>query len=254
MLSLMKRPILVWDLPTRLFHWLLAAGVLGAFAIGNLVDDDQPAFAWHMLLGATAAFLVLLRIVWGLVGSRYARFGSFVFGPRAILDYFRGLLSKDTKSFVGHNPGSSVAIFAMLFLTVGAAVTGALMGSGGEALEELHEVFANALIIVAGAHVAGVLLHTLRHRENLTGSMIAGTKVGDEADAIRSSHPLVGLGFVALTAIWAVGLASGYDAQAGTVRLPLLGTTLAVGEGAEGEKRGGGEHERHGEHDEDDDD
>lgn len=250
----MKRRILVWDLPTRLFHWLLAAGVLGAFAIGKLVEDEQPTFAWHMLLGATAAFLVVLRIIWGLVGSRYARFGSFTFGPRAILDYFRSLLSKDARSFVGHNPGSSVAIFAMLLLTVGAAVTGALMGSGGEALEELHEVFANALIIVAGAHVAGVLLHTLRHRENLTGSMIAGTKVGDEADAIHSSHPLVGLGFVALTALWAVGLANGYDAQAGTVRLPVLGTTLTIGEGGEGEGTGERErHERRGEHDDDDD-
>lgn len=244
----MKRAILVWDLPTRLFHWLLAASVLGAFAIGKLVDDDQPTFASHMLLGATAAFAVVLRVVWGLVGSRHARFGSFMFGPGAILGYFRGLLTRDAKHFVGHNPGSSVAIFAMLALTLGAASTGALMGSGGETLEELHELFANALILVAVAHVAGVLLHSLRHRENLTGSMISGKKLGREVDAISSSHPLVASVFVALTASFALGLANGYDAQTGTVRLPLLGVTVAVGEGAEDEAAGAREHE------EDDDD
>ncbi len=244
----MKRAILVWDLPTRLFHWLLAASVLGAFAIGKLVDDDQPTFALHMLLGATAAFAVMLRVVWGLVGSRHARFGSFMFGPRAIVGYFRGLLTKDAKPFVGHNPGSSVAIFAMLALTVGAAATGALMGSFGETLEELHELFANALILVAVAHVAGVLLHTFRHRENLTGSMISGKKLGREADAISSSHPFAATVLVGLTASFALGLANGYDAQMGTVRLPLLGVTLAVGEGAEGEAAGAGERE------EDDDD
>ncbi len=234
----MKRKILVWDLPTRLFHWLLAASVLGAFAIGKLADDDQPAFAWHMLLGGTAAFMVVLRAVWGLVGSRYARFQSFLFGPAAISRYFRGLFSTNPKPFTGHNPGSSVAIFAMLALTVGTAATGALMASGGETFEELHELFATALIVVAVAHVAGVLLHTLRRRENLTASMIVGTKLGEAADAIPSSYRFVGLVFVALTASWALGLANGYDPQAGTVQLPLLGTTLAVGEGAEGEPSG----------------
>jgi cytochrome b len=239
----MKPAILVWDLPTRLFHWLLAASVLGAFAIGKLADDDLPVFAWHMLLGATAAFMVVLRAVWGLVGSRYARFGSFVFGPGAIVGYFRGLLTKDAKPFVGHNPGSSVAIFAMLALTVGTAVTGALMSSGGELFEELHELFATALILVAAGHVAGVLLHTVRRRENLIGSMIVGTKPGREADAIPSSHRFVGLVFLTLTASWAFSLANGYDAQAGTVRLPLLGTTLAVGEAAEGNAGGAEEDE-----------
>ncbi|MBL8744230.1 MAG: cytochrome b/b6 domain-containing protein [Myxococcales bacterium] len=231
----MKRSILVWDLPTRLFHWLLAASVLGAFAIGKLVDDDQPTFAVHMLLGATAAFLVVLRIVWGLVGSRHARFASFAFGPRAILSYFRGLFTKDANHYVGHNPGSSVAIFAMLALTVGTAATGVLMSSSGEAVEELHELFANALIFVAVAHVAGVLLHTLRHRENLTSSMIVGKKLGKETDAIPSSHPLAALLLVALTTSWVVGLARGYDAGTGTVRVPLLGATVTVGEGAEGD-------------------
>lgn len=242
-LPIMKRSILVWDLPTRLFHWLLAASVLGAFAIGKLIDDDQPTFAVHMLLGATAAFLVVLRVVWGLIGSRYARFGSFTFGPSAIVGYFRGLLTKDAKHFVGHNPGSSVAIFTMFALTVGAAATGALMSSGGETIEELHELLANTLIFVVVAHVAGVLLHTIRRRENLTASMIVGEKPGLEADAIPSSHPFVALLLAALTTAWTVGLANGYDARTGTVRLPLLGTSVTVGEAAEDEPGRAGEHE-----------
>jgi hypothetical protein len=88
-----------------------------------------------------------------------------------------------------------------------------------------------------------VLLHTVRRRENLIGSMIVGTKPGREADAIPSSHRFVGLVFLTLTASWAFSLANGYDAQAGTVRLPLLGTTLAVGEAAEGNAGGAEEDE-----------
>ncbi|MBK6517471.1 MAG: cytochrome b/b6 domain-containing protein [Polyangiaceae bacterium] len=236
-----NRTLLVWDLPTRLFHWLLAASVLGAFAIGLGVDDESRVFAVHMLLGAVAAFMVLLRVVWGLFGSRYARFGSFAFGPSAVLGYFRGLFTRSDARWIGHNPGSSLAIFAMIVLTLGVALTGALMGTAGEVFEEVHEILAYSLIGVAVGHVAGVALHTLRHRENLTGSMVHGLKVGDPKQGIRSAHPGVALVFLGLTTAWAVALTRGYDPTTGSVRLPLVGTTLTLGEGAEGERGQDGE-------------
>ncbi|TNF26153.1 MAG: cytochrome b [Deltaproteobacteria bacterium] len=244
----MKR-ILVWDLPIRLFHWLLAAAFVAAYGIANLVDDDSPAFSLHMVVGLVMAFMVALRVVWGVVGTRYARFPSFLFGPRAVFGYFAGLARAEKPAHVGHNPGSSVAIFAMLAWTVGLAVTGVMMGRGSEAAEELHEVFATLLLVTVLAHVAGVALHSLRHRENLVMSMIDGHKLGAEADAIRSSRPVVALVFLALTAVWSWRLVAGYDGAARRLDVPLIGT-VQLGE----TEHEGGERHGHRGHDDDDDD
>lgn len=230
--------ILVWDSPTRLFHWLLAASILGAFAISVLVDDEGRLFPGHMLLGAVAALLVVLRVVWGLLGSRYARFGSFAFGPASVLEYARGIFTGEGRHHLGHNPGSSVAIFGMLALTLGVAVTGALMSSFGDVVKELHEVLAYSLIGVAGVHVLGVIVHTVRRRENITLAMIDGHKAGEPAQAIRSSHPLVAAALLGLTAMWSAALVRGYDGASRSVVLPGLGTRLALGE-AEQQEGGG---------------
>ena len=158
----MKR-ILIWDLPTRLFHWLLAGSFIAAFTIANVVDDDSATFAVHMLLGAVMSLMVVLRVLWGFIGSRYARFGSFAFGPSDLLAYLKGTVSGEGKRYVGHNPGSSVAIWAMLALTLGLGVSGSLM-STNEVFEEVYEILSYALLVVVITHVLGVLLHTLRHR------------------------------------------------------------------------------------------
>jgi cytochrome b len=250
MVTAMKR-ILVWDLPTRLFHLLLACSFAGTFGIAELVDDDSATFVVHMLLGGVMAFMVVLRILWGLFGSRWARFGSFAFGPGAVLEYLRGVIRGSGKHHVGHNPGSSVAIFAMLGLTLGLAITGANMATGGDVMEELHEVFAFALLATVGLHVAGVVLHSLRHRENLTLSMIDGHKQGEPSEAIASAHPLAALLFLGLVGAWALGLVTGYDPATRQVTLPVLGTTLQLGEGEGGE---GDAHGDKGHHDEDHDD
>lgn len=234
----MKRRVLVWDIPTRLFHGLLAVAIFGAFIIALGVDDESATFPLHMLLGAVAAFLVGLRLLWGLVGTRYARFSSFAFGPRAVIEYFRGVITGSGKRFLGHNPGSAGAIFLMLALTPAVAITGALMGSGGEVLEELHEVLAYTLLSVIVLHVAGVMLHTLRHRENLPLSMVDGLKAGDPAEGIRGARPVVALLLLGLTTAWTVALVRGYDPNSRSLRLPVVGATLALGEGAEGEEHG----------------
>ena len=248
----MKR-ILIWDIPTRLFHWLLAGSFIAAFAIANLIDDDSPTFVVHMLLGLIMLFMVVLRVVWGFVGTRYARFASFLFGPGAILEYIQGTITGRGKRHVGHNPGSSVAIYLILALTVGLAATGLLHSSGGEVVEELHEALAWAFVIVVGVHVAGVIWHTLRHRENLTLSMVDGHKQGEASHGIASAHPIAGLVFLLLVGGWSWQLVSGYDAATGQVALPLTGQTLQLGEGGEGQREGG-KHEKHDNDDDDDDD
>jgi len=245
------RRILVWDLPVRLFHWLLAGSFLGAFAIANAVDDESSLFALHMLLGGVAAFMVLLRVIWGFVGSRYARFGSFAFGPRALVEYVKSTFRGKGERHVGHNPGSAWAVFAMLALVLGLAFTGAFMSRGGETFKELHEVLAWAMIVIVGAHVAGIVWHTIRHKENIAASMVHGQKQGQPSAAIASSHAVVALAFLSLTGLWAGGLYSGYDSARRAVTLPLIGKTLQLGEAEHGEKHGDGHARGHVRHDDD---
>jgi cytochrome b len=241
------KQILVWDLPTRLFHWLLAGSFMAAFTIANVVDDESRIFAVHMLLGAVMTLMVLLRIVWGFVGSRYARFGSFAFGPRDVIAYLKSTVSGAGTRHVGHNPGSSVAIWAMLALSLGLGVSGAFMSSN-EVLEDVHEVLAYALVAVVATHVAGVAWHTLRHRENITRSMVTGLKAGESEHAIPSVHPVAALVFLALTGAWAAALVQGYEPTTQTLTLPVVGGTLQLGEGAESDDAAGGARGGHDNH------
>lgn len=238
--------ILVWDLPTRLFHALLAAALVTAFAIATLVDDESRWYPAHMLLGAVAALMVLLRLVWGVVGTRWARLSSFAFGPRAVIGYLRGAFGGGDKPHTGHNPGSAVAIWAMFALVLGLAATGVLMSSGGEAVEELHEVLAYSLAGVVVAHLAGVAWHTLRRRENIALGMVDGRKVGPASDAIATAQPLAALVFVGLVGGAAVALVRGYDPATRTASVLGATVVLGEGEGREGE-RGVGEGEGEGE-------
>ncbi|MFC1642788.1 cytochrome b/b6 domain-containing protein [Myxococcota bacterium] len=257
--------ILVWDLPTRLFHWLFTATVMAALAIALVVDDDSTFFQVHMLLGLVAGFMVLLRLVWGFAGSRYARFGSFLFGPKALVDYLVGVFRRNGKRHIGHNPGSAYAIYAMLLLSLGLPLSGLLMSSW-KAFEELHEVMAYSMLVVVGAHIVGIVLHTLRHRENIALSMINGRKNGDAAQGIGSSNAIIGIIFLTLTAGGAAVVLNGHDI--GARQLTLFGRTFRLGESKHdgekdydedhdrrGKKRGGhGHHDRDDHHDHHDDD
>jgi cytochrome b len=84
--------LLVWDLPVRLFHLLLGLTFIGAFTIANVVDDESVLFSAHMLLGLLMAFMVVLRLIWGFVGTKHARFADFLHGPRAVVTYLRNAL------------------------------------------------------------------------------------------------------------------------------------------------------------------
>jgi len=237
----MKR-VLIWDVPVRLFHGLLGVAFVIAFAIPFLSGDDGPLFSIHMLFGAIAAFMVLLRLVWGFVGSRWARFRNFEVRPNKLAAYVRGAFSGGGPRYTGHNPGSSIAAILMFAIILGLAATGILMGNGGgEFVEELHEILAWSMIVVIGAHLAGIAWHTLRHRENISKSMVDGRKVAEPSGAIASVRPVAGLLFVILTGLWAGALIQGYDAATSTVTVPILGQTVQVGEG---------EHHQHGEYNE----
>lgn len=142
-----------------------------------------------------------------------------------------GTLSGRGKRYLGHNPGSSVAIFAMLALMLGLAVTGFMMARGNEGPEELHELMAYVLCAVVGVHILGVALHTVRHKENLTLGMIRGTKEAPAADGIASARPLAAAAFLVFVGALAIGLMRNYDAARQTTSLPVVGMTLQIGEG-----------------------
>lgn len=208
----MSEKIRVWDLPVRVFHWLLA----GSFAVAYLVAESDSLRNLHAVLGYTATGLILFRIVWGFVGSRFARFSSFAFSPGTAIGYLRSLAGQP-EHFLGHNPAGSYAIYAILLAGLATGVTGymTLNEIGGESLEEIHEVCANVWLGVVIVHIAGVLVGSWMHRENLIRAMITGYK---QAASEHSAAPapqvptgrVVGIGLaVGVAAFWTWCLLTG---------------------------------------------
>ena len=170
----------VWDPLVRVFHW----GLVLSFAVAWLSADDGRAL--HQWAGYAAGGLIALRLVWGLLGTRYARFRQFVRSPSAILRYLGDIVTGRESRYVGHNPAGGAMIIALLVTLGAVATTGWMMTTnqfyGYEWVEDVHEVLANALLWLVGLHIAGVVLASLRHRENLVLAMVTGSKRAPEAD------------------------------------------------------------------------
>jgi cytochrome b len=189
----------VWDLPTRLFHWLLALSV-GTNLIVEPRGDWQ--FPVHVTAGCTALALVLFRIVWGVIGSRHSLFPDFVRGPRIVLHHLREALRLRLERHTGHNPLGGWMVVALLAMTLATATTGLFsatrrgMGGpfvgviGGEGLSDIHEALGNLMIFLVILHLCGVALHYVFARENVVGAMITGRKRLD-AGAASAEPPLV---------------------------------------------------------------
>ena len=180
----------VWDRFVRLFHWLLVA----AFFTAYLVEDELLGV--HVWAGYLVFSLVVLRLAWGFVGSRHARFDDFARRPREVIGYLKSTFSGRARRYLGHNPAGGAMVIALIgsllattvlgMLLLGSEPGNALFGlvsglglageAGEEALEEVHEFFANFTLALVGLHVAGVLLSSLAHRENLVRAMVTGRK------------------------------------------------------------------------------
>lgn len=195
------RKILVWDAPTRLFHWLLAFSFAGAY----LTAESESWRMVHVTLGYTMACLIGFRLLWGVVGSRHARFSSFVRGPRAIARYLGALLRRTPEHHIGHNPAGAIAIVGLLTLGSALCASGWVIYNdlAGGWVEELHEAMANIMLGIVGIHIAGVLLASWLHRDNLVGAMVTGRKAGKPEDGIRSAwHGVAVLLLAAVLAFW----------------------------------------------------
>jgi cytochrome b len=187
------------------------------------------------MLGVIVGVMVVLRIVWGFIGTRYACVVSFLFSPLAVIVYLKGVVTGVGGRYVGHNPGSSYAIFLMLGLTLVVATSGLLMSGGNEAVAEMHSIAAYALIGVVIIHILGVILHTIRYRENITLSMVTGRKDAEAVDGIPSAAPMAGGVFALAAVLLAGGLYHNYDTAGRRTTVPVIGTVIQLGE-AEGEQ------------------
>jgi cytochrome b len=221
---------LIWDLPTRLFHWLLVASVGFCALSGFLLPDNW--FGWHFLSGYGIGLLLLFRVVWGFLGPEHSRWSSFPPSPSAIIAHIKALLSAKPHRSLGHNPAGGAMIYALLATLTGLVITGLIVLGGeekqgplaglipyvtGMTVKQLHEVLANVILLLAGLHIGGVLVESRLLRENLILTMIDGHKdaaPGTPPPRPRSRKALVVLGGMAV--ILAFGIAE-------LERLPVLG-------------------------------
>lgn len=162
--------IRVWDLPVRLFHWLLVATILFAFLSA---EEESALSAWHIPSGWVAAVLIAFRLLWGFIGGEHARFADFL-KPSQIAHHLRSLFSANPERSIGHNALGGVAIVALLGTVIGIVWTGAAMIGGGG--EELHETLANILLGLIALHVVAVVITSLVTKDNLIGAFVTGNK------------------------------------------------------------------------------
>jgi cytochrome b len=164
----------VWDPFVRVFHWSLVALFVIAYATGDEVERV------HIAAGYGIAGLLMLRIVWGIIGPRHARFTDFVRPPREALGYLRDALMLRARRYIGHNPAGGLMVVALIIMLGGTCMTGYMMTTnafwGSEAMEEVHGALANATIALIALHVLGVLVSSFEHRENLVKAMVTGRK------------------------------------------------------------------------------
>lgn len=168
----------VWDPFVRLLHWWLAL----SFAIAWISADEWDLV--HEYAGYVVAALVGLRIAWGLIGTRHARFSDFVYSPPAVFAYLRDSFLLKARRYLGHNPAGGAMVLALLLSLTAVSATGIMMTTDAfwtaEWVEEVHEAAANLTLGLVVLHVAGVIFSSLEHGENLVKSMLTGMKRAKE--------------------------------------------------------------------------
>ncbi|GAB2175696.1 cytochrome b/b6 domain-containing protein [Dongia sp. agr-C8] len=170
----MAATVKIWDPFVRVFHWSLVA----SFAVAWLTAEDVRVL--HEWAGYAAGALIGLRLVWGIMGTRYARFRQFIRSPGAVAAYLRDIATGREARYLGHNPAGGLMILALLATMAAVATTGWMQTTdtwfGVDWVEELHEALASVMLGLVGLHVLGVVVASLRHRENLVRAMFTGRK------------------------------------------------------------------------------
>lgn len=216
----MKR-IKVWDGPTRIFHWLLAISVVGSFVTQQIGGN---AMVWHGRLGLLVLGLLVFRVLWGFIGSTYARFGQFVRGPAAILAYLRGEWHG-----VGHNPLGALSVLGLLGVLAALVATGLFANDDiafegplyplvGKATSDIlvgyHRLLKPLILLLVFAHLAAIVFYTRVKKDNLVKPMIVGWKECENGESAR------GGGWIALIAAIVLAVAAVYVVASGCLLPP----------------------------------
>ena len=196
----MTNRILIWDVPTRVFHWLQALAFLGAY----LTSDSGRYRDIHIAMGYIMLGLLIFRLLWGFAGTRYARFSSFLFMPRKVIEYLGSLIKKNPIHYLGHNPAGSVAVWLLLLVGLLLNISGvfALQDYASDEVIELHEVATDIMLVLIAIHILGVFVSSFLHRENLVRAMITGTKPSDTDTGIQSTHLWLGVAIFVISVVF----------------------------------------------------
>jgi len=174
-----------WDPLVRIFHWSLVFFFLIAF----VTEDDWMNL--HTWAGYAVSMLIAFRLIWGIIGTRNARFRSFVKSPRLVMHHLREMLSMNPPHYLGHNPVAAAMVVSLLVSVSLVAFSGVVLiaaegqgpladtffaGASGEVMEDVHEFFANFTLLLVVGHVAGVVVSSMLEGENLARAMITGRK------------------------------------------------------------------------------
>ena len=222
--------IRVYDLPLRIFHVVFVILFLFSFSVGKFVDDESLLYSYHMLSGMIMSFLVLLRVIWGFWGSKYSRFSSFNLNIKDLFDYFKHIFTTSSQKVLGHNSASSFAAIFMFILTFLLFATGLMMTlkMSKEFFEEIHEISSTFFILIAIGHILGVILHQLKHKDNMIFSMISGKKASIEgSSSIVKNYNSVALILIFIILSFASFLLYNFDTD--TQKLNVFNTTLKLG-------------------------
>jgi cytochrome b len=186
-----RQLVLVWDFPVRVFHGLLAVSFAGAW----LTAEGKELQMIHYAFGYSACALVLLRIFWGIVGTRYARFSQFIKGPSETMHHIKSILSGNMISELGHNPVGALVMISLMILILLIGLTGywTIKGYLGEYMSGAHEAISEIALGFVVIHIAGAIIMSYLQKENLVKSMITGKKAGLPDQAIQSSQYIAGL-------------------------------------------------------------
>ena len=208
-----KKAKLIWDIPIRVFHWLLVLLLVGSwYTVVIEYNMDR-----HMLIGYAILALLLFRLFWGFIGPKYSRFSSFIYSPKETIAYLKTFFSKKSGSYAGHNPLGAIAVFALMASIIFQAVSGLfatddfyvygpfsywVSADTSFRLTNLHYQNFDLLLVLGGIHIVAIFYYLLFKRENLITSMFTGrkNKTDDRWQAINNSKLITALMLIAASA------------------------------------------------------
>ena len=234
----MKKKVLIWDVPTRVFHWAMVL----MFIIAVISHDDNRYLDVHVFAGYCLFGLIVFRLLWGVVGTHYARFATFAYTPKEVMRYLKSLFTHSLRHYIGHNPAGAWAIFLLIFISLSLSVTGLLVLGGEERHGPLagmlsfrqsvpfrvaHEALAYGMLALVFVHVSGVILESILHKENLIGAMFRGTKWVAGRSAKVPAHYLLGMSMLMVLVAYGLVNFSGYITEtADKPYIPYQGAEL----------------------------